>query len=114
MDDAKLIAEVGQALWGPAWKGPMAEAVRHQKSAVADWASGRLPVPAGVWSELKKLMRSAGTNSIVSCRALKKPMTRRCGARSNRRSSESEASRLHSAAFGIAACCMRKTCSQPR
>ena len=57
--DAKLIAEVGEALWGPAWKGPMAEAVRHQKSAVADWASGRVPVPAGVWSELKKIMRRA-------------------------------------------------------
>jgi hypothetical protein len=57
MDDAKLIAEVGQSMWGPAWKGPMAEAVRHQKNAVADWASGRLPVPAGVWSELQELMR---------------------------------------------------------
>jgi hypothetical protein len=55
--DARLIDEVGQALWGPAWKAPMAQAVRHQKSAVADWASGRLPVPAGVWSELKKLFR---------------------------------------------------------
>jgi hypothetical protein len=55
--DTMLIVEVGQALWGPAWKGPMAEAVHHQKSAVADWASGRLPVPAGVWSELRKLIR---------------------------------------------------------
>ena len=55
--DTMLIDEVGQALWGPAWKAPMAEAVRHQKSAVADWASGRLPVPAGVWSDLKKLIR---------------------------------------------------------
>jgi hypothetical protein len=55
--DTMLISEVGRALWGPAWKGPMAEAVRHQKSAVADWASGRLPVPAGVWSELRKLIR---------------------------------------------------------
>ena len=57
MDDAELIAEVGQALWGPAWKAPMAEAVRHHKNAVADWASGRLRVPAGVWSELKEVMR---------------------------------------------------------
>jgi hypothetical protein len=55
--DAKLIAEVGQALWGPAWKGPLAEAVRHQKNAVADWASDRAPVPAGVWSELIKIIR---------------------------------------------------------
>ena len=57
MADATLIADVGQALWGPAWKGPMAEAVRHQKSAVADWASSRQPVPAGVWSALGELMR---------------------------------------------------------
>jgi hypothetical protein len=57
MDDAELIAEVGQALWGPAWKGPMAEAVRHHKNAVGDWASGRLRVPAGIWSELKEHMR---------------------------------------------------------
>jgi hypothetical protein len=57
MGDATLIADVGQALWGPAWKGPMAEAVRHQKNAVADWASGRQPVPAGVWSALKELSR---------------------------------------------------------
>ena len=55
--DAKLIAEIGEALWGRAWKGPMAEAVRHQKNAVADWASDRAPVPAGVWSELIKIIR---------------------------------------------------------
>jgi hypothetical protein len=57
MNDAELIDEVGQALWGAAWKGPMAQAVRHQKNAIADWASGRAPVPAGVWSELKEVMR---------------------------------------------------------
>jgi hypothetical protein len=56
-NDAELIDEVGQALWGPAWKGPMADAVRHQKNVIADWASGHVPVPAGVWSELAVLMR---------------------------------------------------------
>jgi hypothetical protein len=55
--DATLLNDVGMALWGPAWKAPMAEAVRHQKNAVNDWATGRVPVPAGVWSELKALMR---------------------------------------------------------
>lgn len=57
MDDASLIVEVGHALWGATWKGPMAEAVRHRNGMVADWASGRIPVPAGVWSELRELMR---------------------------------------------------------
>lgn len=57
MEDATLLGQVGHALWGPTWKGPMAEAVRHQKSAISDWASGRMPVPAGVWSELREVMR---------------------------------------------------------
>jgi hypothetical protein len=56
-NDADLIAEVGETLWGPAWKTPLAEAVRHGKNAVADWSSGHQPVPAGVWSELMALMR---------------------------------------------------------
>ncbi len=93
MDDAELIAEVGQALWGPAWKGPMAEAVRHHKNAVGDWASGRLRVPA------------AG------------PESPRRGSTADRRADEGREAKflsLHSAAFGIAVCCMRKTCSQPR
>jgi hypothetical protein len=57
MVDATLIADVGRALWGEAWKSPMAEAVRHQKSAVDGWARGRSAVPAGVWSELRALVR---------------------------------------------------------
>jgi hypothetical protein len=57
MSDTTMLADVGQALWGPAWKGPMADAVRHQKSAVDAWASGRLPVPAGVWTTLKELVQ---------------------------------------------------------
>ena len=57
MNDAPLIDEVGQALWGPNWKGSMAEAVRHERNAVGDWATGRLPVPPGVWNLLKEIMR---------------------------------------------------------
>lgn len=57
MEEDALIADVGQALWGPAWKGPMAEAVRHRKGAIDDWARGKSAVPAGVWSELRELLR---------------------------------------------------------
>jgi len=56
-DDAKLLEEIGRMLWGPNWKGPLAEAIQHQRKAVADWAGGRQPVPAGVWSELREMMR---------------------------------------------------------
>ena len=73
--DTMLISEVGRALWGPAWKGPMAEAVRHQKSAVADWASGRLPVPAGVWNGTaseRELDRYARQRRLVTLEYIEK------------------------------------------
>ena len=57
MDDRSLITEIGQALWGAAWEGPMADALKRPKGAVSDWARGRTPVPAGVWKELREINR---------------------------------------------------------
>jgi len=57
MEDRTLILEIGLALWGAAWEGPMADALKQQKGTVADWARGRLPVPAGVWKELREITR---------------------------------------------------------
>ena len=83
MNDAELIDDVGQALWGPNWKGPMAEAVRHQKNVVNDWASGRVPVPSGVWSELKVIMRRR--RHELDKLALARPEGARHGARADGR-----------------------------
>jgi hypothetical protein len=60
MDDRSLISEVGLALWGPAWEGPMADALKQPKTSVSDWARGRTPVPAGVWKELREVTRLHG------------------------------------------------------
>ncbi len=57
MDDHTLIAEVGQALWGAAWKEPMAAALKQPQSVVSDWAQGRLPVPVDVWKDLREVTR---------------------------------------------------------
>jgi hypothetical protein len=60
MEDRTLIAEIGLALWGPAWNDPMASALSHPKSTVSAWAQGRVPVPAGVWKELREMARLHG------------------------------------------------------
>lgn len=57
MEDRTLITEIGRALWGAAWEGPMADALEAQKGAVSDWARGRAPVPADVWKELREITR---------------------------------------------------------
>jgi hypothetical protein len=57
MDARTLMTEIGLALWGPAWEGPMADALKQHKGTVSDWAQGRTPVPAGVWKELREVTR---------------------------------------------------------
>jgi len=57
MEDRTLITEIGLALWGPDWKDPMADALKHRQGAVSDWAQGRTPVPAGIWQELREIAR---------------------------------------------------------
>ena len=60
MDDRTLITQIGLALWGTAWVDPMANALKQQKGIISDWARGRLPVPAGVWKELREIVRLHG------------------------------------------------------
>jgi hypothetical protein len=57
MDDRSLMTEIGQALWGSAWEGPMADALKQPKGTVSDWMRGRTPVPASVWTELREINR---------------------------------------------------------
>jgi hypothetical protein len=57
MNDGTLISEVGQTLWGSAWKGPMAKALQQQEDTVSDWARGRMPVPPDIWKELREVAR---------------------------------------------------------
>jgi len=60
MEDHTLIPKVGLVLWGPDWQAPMAAALKHPAGAVSDWARGRTPVPAGIWKELREIVRLHG------------------------------------------------------
>jgi hypothetical protein len=60
MEDNMLIHKVGMMLWGAEWQAPMAAALKQPASTVADWARGRTPVPAGIWKELREIVRLHG------------------------------------------------------
>jgi len=60
MTDHALIPKVGMMLWGPDWQAPMATALKQPAGTVADWARGRTPVPAGIWKELREIVRLHG------------------------------------------------------
>jgi hypothetical protein len=60
MTDHTLIPKVGMMLWGPDWQAPMAAALKQPVGAVADWARGHRPVPAGIWKELREVVRLHG------------------------------------------------------
>jgi hypothetical protein len=60
MEDNMLIPKVGMMLWGAEWQAPMAAALKQPTSTVADWARGRTPVPAGIWKELREIVRLHG------------------------------------------------------
>ena len=60
MEDHTLIPKVGLMLWGADWQAPMAAVLKQPASTVADWARGRTPVPAGIWKELREIVRLHG------------------------------------------------------
>ena len=57
MDDRTLIAELGVALWGVAWKARMADALKQREALISDWADGKATVPAETWKELREVTR---------------------------------------------------------
>ncbi len=60
MENNMLIPKVGRMLWGPDWQAPMATALKQPANTVVDWASGRRPVPADIWKELREAVRLHG------------------------------------------------------
>jgi len=60
MEDHTLIPKVGLMLWGADWQAPMAAVLKQPTNSVVDWARGRRPVPAGIWKELREVVRLHG------------------------------------------------------
>ena len=53
---AALLRRIGPALWGDAWHGDMARALKVRRDTVDAWASGKTAVPDGVMADLQRLV----------------------------------------------------------
>ena len=54
---AALLRRIGPALWGDAWHGDMARALKVRRDTIDAWASGKTAVPDGVMADLQRLVR---------------------------------------------------------
>lgn len=60
MSDAKKVAEIGEALFGPSWQTPLADVLGVAVRTVQRWAAGdRAPAP-GIWRDIAALCRARG------------------------------------------------------
>ena len=50
-----LLIEVAEALFGPSYRVPLAEALGVHERTLRRWLSGETEVPVGVWHDLRRL-----------------------------------------------------------
>jgi len=55
-DDAQMLTIAGLALFGEHWKNPLARALNIKRDTLDDWMLRDLAVPAGVWSDICKML----------------------------------------------------------
>jgi hypothetical protein len=55
---AEKLARIGEAMFGPSWQTPMAEALGVAVRTVQRWASGERAPAAGVWHDIAALCRA--------------------------------------------------------
>jgi len=51
-----LLRRIGPALWGDAWHGNMARALKVRRDTIDGWAGGKTAVPDGVMADLQRLV----------------------------------------------------------
>lgn len=52
-----LLAEIGEALYGPSWQSEMARTLRVASRTVRRWAAGEFCIPDQIQDELAPLVR---------------------------------------------------------
>ena len=57
MTDQQAIATVGETVWGAGWPAAMAAALSRPETEIDAWRTGRRPVPAAAWKDLRELAR---------------------------------------------------------
>lgn len=54
------LREAGEALYGPRWQSDLARALNVSDRTVRRWGAGQNEIPAGVWAELRTLLKTRG------------------------------------------------------
>lgn len=70
-----LLAQAGEALYGPRWQSEVARVLDVNIRTVQRWASGNTSVPPGVFVELRKLVKTRANVLISLNRRLLKAAT---------------------------------------
>lgn len=52
-----LLREAGECLYGPRWQSDLARDLRVSDRTVRRWDAGDNEIPAGVWADLRALIR---------------------------------------------------------
>jgi hypothetical protein len=55
-----LLREAGEALYGPRWQSDLARDLQVSDRTVRRWDAGANEIPAGVWTELRALLKARG------------------------------------------------------
>ncbi|HQS15002.1 hypothetical protein [Reyranella sp.] len=50
----------GEALYGPRWQSDLARDLKVSDRTVRRWDAGQNEIPAGVWPELRTLLKARG------------------------------------------------------
>lgn len=56
--DKPLICTIGEALYGPHWVRPLAEALEVSERTMRYWQDGTREPPAGIWRDLAGMCRA--------------------------------------------------------
>lgn len=67
-----LLREAGEALYGPRWQSDLARDLKVSDRTVRRWDAGSNEIPAGVWTELRALLKTRGLALALVRRKLPK------------------------------------------
>jgi len=56
----KLLADIGEALYGERWQSDLASALGVNRRTIARWVSGKFDPPDAVWDDLRVLLDARG------------------------------------------------------
>ena len=58
LNPSGLVFDIGEALYGPSWRGAVALALDVGERRVRRWAAGQNGIPPGVWGDLAGLLEA--------------------------------------------------------